>query len=66
MIARLNERSPDNAILAKDLACFDVQIAEASSGEIPSWHCRSYNPSPTGWPSQTQGHLAIHSALTCR
>jgi hypothetical protein len=48
MIARLNERSPDNAVLAKDLAGFDVQIAEASSGEIPSWHRRSYTPSPTG------------------
>jgi hypothetical protein len=30
MIARLKERSPDNTLLSKDLAWFDVQIAEAS------------------------------------
>ena len=30
MIARLKERSPDNAMLSKDLAWCDVQIAEAS------------------------------------
>jgi hypothetical protein len=29
MIARLKERSPDQAMLAKDLAWFEVEIAEA-------------------------------------
>ena len=67
MIARLKERSPDNARLAKDLPCFDVQIAEASktSREIPSWHCRSYTPSPTADRmaiANPRLHLALHSA----
>ena len=30
MIARRKEQSPDNAMLSKDLACFDVRIAEVS------------------------------------
>src|SRR6185295_19312484 len=42
---------------------------EQASHEIPSWHCRSYTPSPTADRmaiANPRLHLALHSALTCR
>src|SRR5262245_60114737 len=57
MIARPNERSPDCAGLAKDLACFDLQIAEASKRAAKFLGTAAHTPRArqvTGWPSQAQ------------
>ena len=66
MIARLKARSPDNATLAEDLACFDVQIAEASKRDAKSRLGTAAHTARarklTGWPSPTQGSTLHYTA----